>query len=208
MNVAEFRRRVIVRAGQLNLQIAAAEVDRLQTYYQLLKHWNRRINLTALPLEPIGDDTLDRLFMEPLAAARFVQTSPLTWYDLGSGGGSPAVPLRVLRPNTRLTMVESRAKKAAFLREVARELELADVTVVSMRFEEWLPTPQSAELVTARALRLDDELLSLVRRFMSEDGRLLLFGAKDAMSSFTDIFPKTTRVALGPGLSTLTICSP
>jgi 16S rRNA (guanine527-N7)-methyltransferase len=198
---------LINRSVPLNFTLATPQVDQLQIYFDLLVRWNRRMNLTSLPLEPLGDETLDRLFIEPLAAARYVQDSPLTWFDLGSGGGSPAVPLRVLRPETRLTMVEARAKKAAFLREVTRELSLANVSVVSLRLEDWWPIPHSAQLVTTRALRIDAELLSLVRRFMSTDGQLFLFGT--APSSFlTDSFQEARSIALVPGLSSLTICLP
>jgi 16S rRNA (guanine527-N7)-methyltransferase len=205
VSVEEFRRRLIDRSAPLNVTLATPQVDQLQTYFELLARWNRRINLTALPLEPLGDETLDRLFIEPLAAARYVQAIPLRWFDLGSGGGSPAVPLRVLRPATRLTMVEARAKKAAFLREVARELNLADVNVVNLRLEDWSPIFHSAQLVTTRALRIDAKLLSLVRRFMSTDGQLFLFGAAPA-SFLTDTFQEAKRVALVPGFPGLTIC--
>ena len=92
VSVEELRRRLIDRSVPLNVTLATPQVDQLQTYFELLVRWNRRINLTALPLEPLGDETLDRLFIEPLVAARHVQASPLTWFDLGSGGGSPAVP--------------------------------------------------------------------------------------------------------------------
>jgi 16S rRNA (guanine527-N7)-methyltransferase len=207
VSVEEFRRRLIDRSVSLNASLAAPQVDQLQLYFELLVRWNRRINLTALPLEPLVDETLDRLFIEPLAAARYVQATPLTWFDIGSGGGSPAVPLRVLRPETRLTMVEARAKKAAFLREVARELNLANVNVVNLRLEDWSPIFHSAQLVTTRALRIDAKLLSLFRRFMSTDGQLFLFGTAPA-SVLTDTFQEAKRVALVPGVSSLTICLP
>jgi 16S rRNA (guanine527-N7)-methyltransferase len=208
VSVEEFRRRLIDRSVSLNASLATPQVDQLQLYFELLVRWNRRINLTALPLEPLVDETLDRLFIEPLAAARYVQaTTPLTWFDIGSGGGSPAVPLRVLRPETRLTMVEARAKKAAFLREVARELNLANVNVVNLRLEDWSPIFHSAQLVTTRALRIDAKLLSLFRRFMSTDGQLFLFGTAPA-SVLTDTFQEAKRVALVPGVSSLTICLP
>ena len=75
-----------------------ALLTRLEIYYRLLSRWNTKINLTALPLEDLTDHAVDRLLIEPLAAARFVPESPLTWFDLGSGGGSPALPLKLVRP--------------------------------------------------------------------------------------------------------------
>ena len=59
MSVEELRRRLIDRSVPLNVTLATPQVDQLQTYFELLVRWNRRINLTALPLEPLGDETLD-----------------------------------------------------------------------------------------------------------------------------------------------------
>lgn len=208
MSVVEFRRRLIDRAASLNATLAASQVDQLQAYFELLVHWNRRINLTALPLEPLGDETLDRLILEPVVAAAYVETTPLTWFDLGSGGGSPALPMRVLRPDARLTMVEARAKKAAFLREVTRELGLPNVNVVNIRLEDWSPTLHSAQLVTARALRIDTQLMLLVKRFLSAQGQLFLFGIDPTSLSLPYTLREAKKVALIPGISSLTICLP
>jgi len=102
----------------------SSELDQVEAYFQLLVKWNRTINLTALPLEPVTDAALDRLFVGPLLSARLVPTSPHLWFDFGSGGGIPAVPMKILRPQATLTLIESRQRKAAFLREVVRELGL------------------------------------------------------------------------------------
>jgi len=96
----------------------------LETYYRLLAQWNVKINLTALPLQPPTDSTFDRLFIEPLLAAELVPDLPGIWFDLGSGGGSPALPLKLIRPSLSLTLVESKTRKAAFLREALRALKL------------------------------------------------------------------------------------
>src|ERR1700681_1711373 len=126
LRAGEFRDRLLSRATQARLTVAASEIDQLEAYYHLLSRWNRTINLTALSLEPLCDDTVDRLLIEPLAVAFHVPDSRAGWFDLGSGGGSPAIPLKIVRPLLGLTMVEARARKAAFLREVIRDLALPD----------------------------------------------------------------------------------
>ena len=173
----EFRSRLASRALRAQLSLNSSEVEQLDAFYELLVRWNRRINLTALPLVPLVDATLDRFFVEPLAAARLMASDPLEWIDLGSGGGSPAVPLKFARPAARLTMIEARTRKAAFLREVARELDLRDVQVVGTRFEEVQPSRGDAtvDLVTVRAVRIDETLLANARRFLRCSGRLFLF---------------------------------
>ena len=65
------------------------------------------------------------------------EPAPLAWFDLGSGGGSPAIPLKLVRPDARLTMVESKTRKAAFLREAVAQSGAADAAeVADERFEE------------------------------------------------------------------------
>src|SRR5258706_16203374 len=113
MTSREFRERLSRRARKASLSLSAQAVDQLEVYYRVLARWNTKVNLTALQLEELTDSAVDRLLVEPLAAARFVLDSPLVWFDLGSGGGSPAIPLKIVRPAARLTMVESKVRKAA-----------------------------------------------------------------------------------------------
>jgi 16S rRNA (guanine527-N7)-methyltransferase len=69
--------------------------SRLETYFRLLETWNRKINLTGLNLAEATPDTIDRLLIEPLVAARHIPASAARMLDVGSGGGSPAIPIRV-----------------------------------------------------------------------------------------------------------------
>jgi 16S rRNA (guanine527-N7)-methyltransferase len=209
VNAEAFQRRLTTRAARAHLSLTSRELDQLWVYYELLSRWNRRINLTGLQLDPLADSSLDRLLIEPLVAALYVPDSPLDWFDLGSGGGSPAVPLRVRRPRARLTMVEARVRKGSFLRTVVRELRLDDVNVVTTRFEDLMtivdPGP-SVDVVTARAVRIDQLFLSTAHALLSHGGQLLLFGAQRFDSSprvpFTTL--DTVELAVEPS-STLTI---
>src|SRR5580765_4893771 len=124
MTSDEFRNQLVQRASLAQIDVADALAGQLETYYRLLAHWNRRINLTTLPLNPTTDQAVDRLFIEPLAAARHLPLESPVWFDVGSGGGSPAIPLRLVNRTGELVMVESREKKAAFLREVVRALRI------------------------------------------------------------------------------------
>ena len=161
-------------------------VEQLETYFELLARWTVKINLTSLPLRPPTDESLDRLLIEPLLAAKHVENTEITWFDLGSGGGSPAIPLKILRPTARLTMVESRSRKAAFLREAVRTLGLANTSVKTARVEDVGLEADSlgqVDVVTVRALGLDEGILESVRRllrpsgYLTAPGHLLAFGA-------------------------------
>ena len=176
MTSREFRDRLIRRARRAKIAVAPETADVLEEYFRLLDRWNAKINLTALPLRPPTDETFDRLFVEPLAAARFLPNEPDVWLDLGSGGGSPAIPLKAVRPKLKLTMVESKVRKAAFLREAVRTLKLRDATVENARVEALGDAFRgSASVVTVRAVKVDSTLLALTARLLRTDGRLVLF---------------------------------
>ncbi len=177
-------------------------LDRIDTYLELLTRWNRRMNLTALRLEPPTDDALDRLLVEPLAAVphliRLLREAPPDcvtawtradrWLDIGSGGGSPAVPMKLAGLPLSLVMVESKARKAAFLREVVRTLALDDAEVVNSRAEELGDElAASAQLMTVRAVRLDSGFQTLVMRLLRPAGHLTIFSSSPA-----DLSPATS----------------
>ena len=173
-----FRERLARRVKSGGLQVRQDVVAALESYLRLLTRWNAKVNLTALPLDEPTDETFDRLFIEPLAAARSVEDSWTPWVDIGSGGGSPAIPLKLAKPTLHLTLVESKARKAAFLREVVRELGLTGVLVETGRFEEIASRPNaqaSVGLVTIRAVRIDAKLVKLMALVLRPGGSLLTF---------------------------------
>lgn len=179
MTRLEFRDRLARRTRRAKAPITLAMLEPLEAYFRLLAHWNAKINLTSLTLEPPTDEAFDRLLVEPLAASKQVSThASSVWVDLGSGGGSPAIPLKIARPALKLTMIESRERKGAFLREVVRSLELRDATVRTERFEDAADAPEhaaTADLVTARAVRTDAEFFHAAGRLLKDGGQLLLF---------------------------------
>jgi len=195
------------QAETAGLRLDLDRMVQFETYFRLLCHWNRTINLTALPLAGLPDHTVNRLFIEPLQAAQFVDDAPLVWFDLGSGGGSPAVPLKIVRPLLKLTMVESKSRKAAFLREVVRSLGLTATVVLSMRIEELARSVAvgQADLLTVRAVRVEDDLLRLAGVLLKPGGRLLLFGSPSAHAARRDDFRTTDELGLAGSDSTLQV---
>ena len=205
MNSSDFRERLLARSDRASLTLVPKVVDALEAYYNLLTHWNKRINLTSLPLEPVTERSLERLIVEPLIAAAYVEDRPFKWFDLGSGGGSPAIPLKIARPRTRLTLVESRSRKASFLRDVVRELQLTDVDVIADRFESLVTDPKqpTAELVTARAVRFDGGMLSTATNLLVPGGQLLFFGTDATLPSDSRLVMKYTLNLHADGTSKL-----
>jgi 16S rRNA (guanine527-N7)-methyltransferase len=182
---SEFRERLSARAERAGIAVSADAQTKLEVYFQLLTRWNAKINLTALPLRRPTDATFDRLLIEPLAAARYMADSARVWVDVGSGGGSPAIPLKIVRPGAELMMVESKARKAAFLRETVRVLELPGVEIENQRFEEVAENirPRTIDLVSVRAVKTASPLLIAIHRILSPAGRAFFFHASSQAST-------------------------
>jgi 16S rRNA (guanine527-N7)-methyltransferase len=180
--------------------------SRLETYFRLLETWNRKINLTGLNLAEPTPETIDRLLIEPLVAARYIPAGAARMLDVGSGGGSPAIPIALVRSSISLVMVESKTRKAVFLREAVRAVELGMAEVAASRFEELLTRPELHEahdLVTIRAVRIEPRVLSNLQAFLKTRGVLFLFrGATTADPSET-VPPPLAWAATYPLLESL-----
>lgn len=175
----EFRERLSRRAKSAGVSLDKPLIDGLETYYQLLTKWNAKINLTAFRLTPEGtDEAIDRLLIEPVVAASYIPENARSLLDAGSGGGSPAIPLKLAGRGLSLRMVEVKTRKAVFLREAVRALGLRDAEVETSRFEELLPRPElheALDLVSIRAVRIETRTLNTLQAFLRPGGKLLLF---------------------------------
>ena len=101
--------------------------------------------------------------------------------DVGTGGGSPAIPFALMSPGVGLVMVEVKVRKCAFLREVTRQLGMTGALVENCRLEELLSRSElheAADVVTVRAVRPDRRLMTAVQAFLKPGGRLFWFGAE------------------------------
>jgi len=149
--------------------VSRETLDRLRTYDALLKTWQRAVNL-------VSPATLDEIWHRHFAdSAQLLDLAPQggkSWLDLGSGGGFPGLVLAILlaerRPDARMTLVESDARKAAFLGDVARKTGVA-VEIRTERSEKYATQAKSQirDVITARALAPLPKLLGLVLPFFS-----------------------------------------
>ena len=151
--------------------------ERLAAYVDLLFRWNERMNLTGLDARGEG---LARLVGEPLVAAAHIPPEARTMIDVGSGGGSPAIPVKIARPELFVRMVESRTRKAAFLREAVRRLKLAETVVENCRFEALVDNPQMREahdVLSVRGVRVDACASTGLQELVRPGGTLLVFAS-------------------------------
>ena len=204
MAARDFRTRLSRRATRSGLSLTDDVVEKLATYYDLLERWNRKINLTALN-DP--DEAIDRLILEPLLASRYLPPgSPVLLIDIGSGGGSPALPLTIAGgERVRLTMVEVKTRKSAFLREALRQIGLIG-SVETSRFEELLARPELHERFDAmsiRAVRIEPKLLMTLQAFLKPNASLLLFRGPSGPDEPTTVMPPLEWRSTVPLVDTL-----
>jgi 16S rRNA (guanine527-N7)-methyltransferase len=165
------------RARKADVQVSGALLDQLEAYFGLLDAWNAKINLTALDLVRDPDKAMDRLLIEPLVAARHLKATVVQAIDIGSGGGSPAIPMKLARPDVSFTLVEAKTRKCAFLREAGRHLKV-DLRVETARFEVLLSRPdfhETFDAVTMRAVRVEPRVLLSLQALLKPGGEFLLF---------------------------------
>ena len=134
------------------LRLDQRQIEQFARYSAELRAWNARVNLTAITDE---EGIVARHFLDSLRCALSWGDAPSSLIDIGSGAGFPGLPLKILRPELRVALVESVSKKAAFLRHMIAVLDLRDVTVLTARAETVGRDPQHREqydVVTARAV--------------------------------------------------------
>lgn len=162
------------------IELSPPALSQLSLYLELLLHWNRRINLTGIR-DP--KTIVRRLFAESLCIAQAVELRG--WLvDVGSGAGFPGLALKLAAPDLRVTLIEVRQKKCAFLKEVARQCGFAGVEVVAERFQEWAArVAAKADLITTRAVNVDAALLQAFKKLLAPRGRAVFLTSSKLASA-------------------------
>ena len=123
-------------AQTLGVALSPLQQEQLLAYLALLIKWNKAYNLTAVR-NP--DEMVSRHLLDSLSVVPFVAQYGDNWLDVGSGGGMPGIPLAILFPERRFTLLDSNGKKTRFLTQVKLELKLANLEVIHSRVEEFRP---------------------------------------------------------------------
>jgi len=157
--------------------LSSGAIDSLYAYYQELARWNEKLNLIG---PGTAGEILARHFGESLAALSLLSAEPLVGLDLGSGAGFPGLVLAAARPALTMTLVEARERKWAFLLSAARQASLS-CPCLNVRVQLPLPSglPESLDVITSRALRLDPEVWGALARRLRPGGRVLLWAGEN-----------------------------
>lgn len=150
------------------LNVSRETIERLEIYDTLLRKWNPAINLVA---KSTLHDARDRHFSDSLQLWSLKPTSASNWVDLGSGGGFPGMVIAILAfdlaPKMKVTLIDSDARKSAFLTAVKQETGI-EAEILAGRAESL--APMEADVLSARALAPLPALLDHAKRHMAADG--------------------------------------
>jgi 16S rRNA (guanine527-N7)-methyltransferase len=162
---------------EFQISVDSQQVVLIQQYIATLLRWNEKLNLTAIrdPLE-----ILYRHFCESMFAAGAIPVDKGRLADIGSGPGFPGIPLKIIRPELELCLVESNIKKGTFLAEVVRELQLTNSRVVISRYEELGEEVAPVDYVCSRAVGEFGPFLEWAGSEQVQAGQVILWiGGRD-----------------------------
>ena len=163
--------------------ISEQQLQKLRQFSSLVKTWNRRMNLVS---RSDGDRLWEHHLLPSIIPLNFIDIAVESWIlDIGSGGGFPAIPLKTMRPDLQIVMVDSIRKKTLFLKQAIADLKLQNITVMKERVEILSQNPdfhKRFDVVTARAVDQIDILIKWGRPFLKDVGYFLLWKGESDIS--------------------------
>ena len=185
----DLRERLAAGAQVLGIALSDAQCDAMLTLLSELEEWNSRFNLTAIrnPAEMLTKHVLDSLSIQP-------HLHGVSVADVGTGAGFPGLPLAMVDPQRRFTLIEATTKKARFVEHMVLRLALPNVDVVNQRAERYRPPGAGFDSVVTRALGELAEFVRLAGHLCAPEGRLLAMKGKSPQAEINRL-PRGWRVA-------------
>ena len=166
MEHSTFNEGLLEKASTMGVRFSVEQMDKFYKYMNLLIEWNEKINLTAI-IEP--NEIILKHFIDSITILKDIKDGS-TVVDVGTGAGFPGIPLSIMNPTLKITLVDSLNKRLIFLQEVINELDLKNVELVHARAEEFGRNKKYREkfdVATSRAVAnlatLSEYLLPLVK---------------------------------------------
>ena len=166
MEFNEFKEKMIINIDKLGINLSKIQLKQFYNYMNLLIEWNKKINLTAIT-EP--DEIILKHFVDSLTISKYISDGTKV-VDVGTGAGFPGIPLKIVRQDVDITLLDSLQKRINFLEEVINELNLEKIKTVHSRVEDFGKNKEYREefdIATSRAVAnlstLSEYLLPLVK---------------------------------------------
>lgn len=155
-------------AELMDIALTEFQIQQLLSYHSLISKWNKVYNLSAIrdPLESIK-----KHFLDSLSIISFIKDELLL--DVGSGAGLPGIVIAIMKPKTKVFVIDSVGKKCRFMQTAKTELSLTNLTVINSRVEDFVPK-ETFPQITSRAFADTNETINKTQHLVSSDGRYLL----------------------------------
>ena len=155
-------------AELMDIALTEFQIQQLLSYHSLISKWNKVYNLSAIrdPLESIK-----KHFLDSLSIISFIKDELLL--DVGSGAGLPGIIIAIMKPKTKVFVIDSVGKKCRFMQTAKTELSLTNLTVINSRVEDFVPKEPFSQ-ITSRAFADTNETINKTQHLVSSDGRYLL----------------------------------
>ena len=180
--MSEKKRLLCEGAEVMNIPLSDKQIQQLLRYLSLILKWNRVYNLSAIrdPIESVKKHLLDSL-----SIIHFVQPGLLL--DVGSGAGLPGIVIAIMKPETKVFVLDSVGKKCRFMQAVKSELALENLSVVNSRVESF-KSKKSFSQITSRAFAEASKTIQLTKHLLEENGRYLLMKGSNIEEEDVDNF--------------------
>ena len=169
---------------ELGTPLTGGQEELFLLYLAQLKLWNKSINLTAVKTDR---EIVIKHFLDSITAEALIPEGASV-LDIGTGAGFPGVPLKIVRPDLDVTLLDSSGKKVSFLKDLIRKLGLSGITALSARAEEpenGLPR-ESFDCVITRAVGSVTHVLDLSRPYVKEGGGIILMRGRNSTSDIQE----------------------
>lgn len=169
-------------AAQLQLDLSRDQTVLFARYARLLQTWNEKINLTAIT-DP--REVAVKHFLDSLAPSAHLPTRGRL-LDIGSGGGFPGIPLKIVRPHQPMVLIDAVRKKINFIKTVIRDLDLRLIEALHIRAEDYIKNHMPSagfDVVVSRALADVDLVIRLAVPLLNHGGRLVVYQGPQAMET-------------------------
>ena len=167
-----FKKRFLELANKININLTEDQIDKFYKYMKLLLEWNEKINLTAITDE---NEIVLKHFVDSLTSLKYIKEND-NIIDVGTGAGFPGIPIAIMMPNTKITLLDSLNKRINFLNEVIKELNLKNVETIHSRSEDCgkdILYREKYDISIARAVANLSTLSEYLLPFVKIDGKMI-----------------------------------
>lgn len=195
----DFKTELKEQFNKHHLQLSNKQIEQFEQYFKMLISYNEKVNLTAITEQ---SEVIEKHFIDSVLP---INEFDLNAYvlDIGTGAGFPSIPLKILRPDLNIVMVDSLNKRIAFLEEVINKLNLKDITALHGRCEDMAKMPlyrENFDIVCARAVAKLNVLTEYCIPFIKINGKFIAYKSQDienelleAQNAFNKLFVKIKK---------------